>query len=144
MNHTINFKHGRQAEEFALLRHKNPALYAMVVASADFAWREFRQWTTITSIYRPGVDSVHAWWRGVDVRIYHPSRWPDDPVAKLRREDEEGWSEEAAYEIAEWLDRWIWYDDALPEDEGHEVIVVHGVGMERHAHLQLGPWSVDT
>jgi len=134
----INFKHQALAAEFAELRTRNPALYAMTAAAALWVWHEYRQHTTVTSIYRPDdTDSVHAHWRGVDVRVYHPGRWPADPNATIRREEEEGWSEEAAREVALWLERAFDYDGS----ESHDVSITHGEGMNRHVHLQLGPWS---
>lgn len=132
MNTTINFKHGSLAEQFGRLRAENPALYAMVVTAADYAWRVYRQYTTITSIYRPDdTDSVHGHWRGVDVRIEHPDRFP--PLT--RRDEELGWSEECASEVARWLP--FQYD----AENSHEILIVHGETLNRHAHLQLGEWS---
>jgi|SRR6056297_47306 len=119
----IRFNHLRVADQFRQLRQENPPLYAMIVAAADYGWREYRQPMVITSIYRPeNVASVHAWWRGVDVRIEHPER--------RVRDEERGWSEVAAREIIDWL------PFGYPGEP--EIAVIHGEGFHRHVHFQVG------
>lgn len=138
MEARIQFKHEADRPQFDELATRNPTLWSAVWALTARAARVYGDSTVVTSVYRPlDTDSVHGHWRGVDLRIYHPDRWPEDPGATVLRECEKGWMPSTALELKQWLETWLKYD----EEESHEVAVIHGEGSAKHFHLQLGSWS---
>lgn len=103
--------------QFNELRDKNRALYALVHTLNSFLKGDE---VVITSIYRDDPKSVHGYWRGVDVRIFHPER----------NAEVGGPSAGVAEKAVSLLNTCFHYG------QGHEVAVIHGEGLNKHIHLQ--------
>lgn len=90
-----------------------------------------------TSILRPAdTDSVHAFGRGADVRLWHPDRGlefgemgaglPADPDAL-----DYAWFRDTLEELRGIYGHW-----AGKDGKEHEVFYIHGDGLNKHIHIQ--------
>ena len=120
----IRFKDLKLGAQWAQLKEENPVQYALVAAAVAYAWHTHGQEAVITSLHRPeDTRSVHAYWRGTDLRIHHPDR----PV----REEDKGWAIHVARDVVQWLNGTFEYGRT-----GKGVALIHGTGLDEHVHIQ--------
>lgn len=95
-----------------------------------------------TSLLRPGdTDSVHAYGRGADVRLYHAQRGIEYGTvgAGLPHEGPAAaWVYDAIDRLGKMFGPWPGTDG-----KDHDVFVIHGENMHKHIHIQVPgrPWA---
>ncbi len=112
--------------EFMDLFEKNPRHFSLVASAGAMAHMLFGKPLVLTSIWRDDEKSVHHYWRGTDVRIFHPLR--NTPTGY------EGLEPAEAAELADLLNRTFRYKRI--NGPYSEVAKLHGEDMNYHMHLQ--------
>jgi len=119
------FSKGDLDDEYLELGEKNPAMVAMIQSLRY----KIASNLIVTSIYRSDPDSTHHYWRAVDFRLHH-----------IDRDVESRFSGPGTEEIVPAL---LELSDQFRYDDLRNVYRIHGVGFNRHLHLQtkgLGRW----
>ena len=114
----IEYKSSLIELQFVTLEVENKQLYDMVIELHKFSMHYYNIPIVITSIYRSdNPDSVHAHWRGVDIRSWN---YIDIELNTIKK----------------FFNMRYKYDADRPEKE---VLLVHDVGLGKHIHLQNHP-----
>jgi len=115
--------HTALESQYLDLVNECPMMFAVLATASTWAEVELGNPLVVTSIFRPdNKASVHAYWRGVDLRVYNPARIVDEAYVGL-------WEDEAQ-QLAKYLNKVFTYG------KGKGVALVHGTGMDRHLHIQ--------
>ena len=124
----MQFKSKRIKDEWNRLRAKNKQLYDIVMDIAVYSSETLQKEIVVTSILRTmdeqkeiygyAKESVHLYWRGVDLRSW---MYQGAELGKL----------------LEYLNKKYDYDPERPGQ--HKVDIHHNVGRGQHIHLQNHP-----
>ena len=131
------FKSDREKDEYWRLSFTNPRHFCLVAAALALGHGICGVPGVVTSVHRTKEEqeaicarlgikpytSVHQIWRGTDLRVEFPSR-----------DGAPGWPEDVAQEVCDILNGAFEYR----RSDGTLSLVarVHGVGSDRHIHLQ--------